>query len=235
VSQPVLPIDVWSDVVCPWCYIGKRRLEAALARFPHRDAVLIRWHAFELDPRAPRSYPEDQPLAARLASKYGKSVHQAQAMIDQVTRTAAQDGLTFRFDLARQGNTLDAHRLLAMALGRGVQNELKERLLRASFTEGLPIADRATLARLAGEVGLDEQEARTLLDSDAYVQEVREDQAQARALRITGVPFFVVGQGYGVGGAQSPEVLLQVLEKAWGEGRTVALDEGASCGVEGGC
>lgn len=143
-SQPVLPIDVWSDVVCPWCYIKKRRLEAALARFPHRDAVLLRWHAFELDPRA-------------------------------------------------------------------------------------------TLARLAGEVGLDEQEARTLLDSDAYVQEVREDQAQARALRITGVPFFVVGQGYGVGGAQSPEVLLQVLEKAWGEGRTVALDEGASCGVEGGC
>jgi len=210
-----MKVEIWSDVVCPWCYIGKRRFEQALAGFPHRDEVEVVWRAFELDPSAPRERTGD--YAGHLAAKYGVPLGQAQQMIDNMTTVAAQDGLDFRFDLARPGGTFDAHRLLHLAAERGVQDALKERLLRATFTEGEPIGDPETLVRLTAEAGLDADEARAVLASDRYAAEVRGDEEQARAYGITGVPFFVVDGRYGVSGAQPAEALVQVLAQAWAE------------------
>ena len=208
-------VEIWSDVVCPWCYIGKRRFEQALAGFPRRDEVEVRWRSFELDATAPAE--RTGSYAANLAAKYGTSVAQAQQMIDNMTATAAAEGLVFDFDIARPGNTFDAHRLLHLAAERGLQDALKERLLLATFTEGQPIGDAETLVRLAAEVGLDADEARAVLASDRYADEVRGDEQQARAYGISGVPFFVVDGRYGVSGAQPAEALAQVLAQAWAE------------------
>jgi predicted DsbA family dithiol-disulfide isomerase len=210
-----MKVEIWSDVVCPWCYIGKRRFEQALAGFPHRDEVEVVWRAFELDPSAPGE--RTGGYAENLAVKYGVTVSEAQRMVDTMTATAAQDGLDFRFDTARPGSTFDAHRLLHLAGERGMQDAVKERLLLATFTEGEPIGDRDTLVRLVAEAGLDAAEAREVLASDRYAAEVRGDEQQARAYGITGVPFFVVDGRYGVSGAQPAEALGQVLAQAWAE------------------
>ena len=210
-----MKVEIWSDVVCPWCYIGKRRFEQALAGFAHRDEVEVVWRAFELDPSAPAE--RSGGYAENLAANYGSSLEHASQMIDTMTQAAAQDGLDFRFDTARPGNTFDAHRLLHLAAERGVQDAVKERLLRATFTEGEPIGDAETLVRLVSEAGLDADEARAVLASDRYAAEVRGDEQQARAYGITGVPFFVVDGRYGVSGAQPAEALGQVLAQAWAE------------------
>jgi predicted DsbA family dithiol-disulfide isomerase len=223
-----LQIDIWSDIACPWCYVGKRRLEAALARFA--QPVEIHWRAFELDPSAPRlregSYPD------RLARKYGTSAPQAQVMIDRMTQTAAADGLEFRFDRIRPGNTFDAHRLVHLGGERGIQDAVKERLLRGYLTEGRAIGDPAELLELACEAGLDATEAKAVLDSDRYAAEVRADEAEARELGISGVPFFVIGGRLGVSGAQSAEVLLGALREAAPAPLEVFAD-GATCGPDG--
>jgi predicted DsbA family dithiol-disulfide isomerase len=232
-----LDVQIWSDIACPWCYVGKRRLEAALARFEHRDSVHITWRAFELDPSAPRVRDAATSYAERLAAKYGRSVPEAQGMIDNMTRTAAADGLEFRFDRAQSGNTFDAHRMHHFAAARGLGDAAKERLLRAYMTEGEPIGEPEVLVRLAADIGLDPSEVRTMLASDAYTREVRDDELEARQLGIRGVPFFVFDGRYGVSGAQPADVLLGVLEKVWTElpdlpaVETVA--EGAVCGPDG--
>ena len=231
-----LRIDIWSDIACPWCYVGKRHLEQALARFPHKDDVAIVWRAFELDPSAPRIRDASQSYAERLAGKYGTTPAQAQSMIDRMVDTAARDGLEFRFDRIRPGNTFDAHRLLHLAHERGKQDALKERMLRAYMTEGQAIGDRDVLAGLAREVGLDEQEVRDVLAGDRYASEVRQDEARARELGINGVPFFVLADRFGVSGAQPAEVLLGALERAWAERVKPVLEtvaEGAVCGPDG--
>ena len=224
-------IDIWSDVVCPWCYVGKRRLEAALAQFPHRDEVDVHWHSFELDPAAPRE--REGSYEERLAEKYGCSVEEAAAMTATMMEAAAGDGLDFRFDKARPGNTFDAHRLLHLAADRGVQGALKERLFAATFTEGEPIGDGETLVRLATSVGLAADEVRGVLAGDAYAADVRADEQQAQSLGISGVPFFVVDQKYGVSGAQPSELLLQVLDRAWSESAPLQLIGDASAACEG--
>ena len=234
--MPTLRIDIWSDIVCPWCYIGKRHLEQALARFPHKDDVAIIWRAFELDPSAPRIRDTSQSHAERLAQKYGTTPAQAQARIDRMVDIAAKDGLEFRFDRIRPGNTFDAHRLLHLAHDRGKQDALKERMLRAYLTEGQAIGDRDVLATLAREVGLDEQEVHDVLESDRYASEVRNDEARARMLGINGVPFFVLAERLGVSGAQPADVLLGALERAWSELPKPVLEtvvEGAVCGPDG--
>jgi predicted DsbA family dithiol-disulfide isomerase len=208
-----MEIEIWSDVVCPWCYIGKRNLEAALARFEHRDEVSLRWRSFELNPGAPAVV--EGRYVERLARKYGVDVDRAQAMIDRMTGAAAAAGLDVRFDISRPGSTFDAHRLLHLARDRGVQGELKERLFAAMFTEGEPIGDPETLVRLAAEVGLDADEARAVLDGGAYADEVRADEAEARELDVTGVPFFLVDRTVALSGAQPPDLLLRVLDRAW--------------------
>jgi predicted DsbA family dithiol-disulfide isomerase len=208
-----MKVEIWSDVVCPWCYIGKRRFEAALARFSHRDDVEVLWRSFELDPSAPARRAGDS--AERLAAKYGMSREQAVASQDRLTQMATQEGLAFHFDQAQSGNTFDAHRLLHLAAERCVQDEVKERLFRAYFSEGEPIGDRETLARLAMEVGLASVDAEAVLASDKYAEDVRTEEHEASELGINGVPFFVVDRRYGVSGAQPADVLLQVLERAW--------------------
>jgi predicted DsbA family dithiol-disulfide isomerase len=212
-----LKVEVWSDVVCPWCYIGKRRLETALARFAHRDEVELVWRSFELDVSAPPSSVEQGTYAGRLASKYRCSVIEAQAMIDNMTATAGQEGLDFRFDLARPGNTFDAHRLLHLALEHGMQDDLKERLDHATFTEGSPVSDHGALRALATQVGLPEIDVDTVLTSGRYSDAVRADEAQARAYGISGVPFFVIDGRYGISGAQPADSVLRTLDKAWSE------------------
>ena len=230
-----LDVQVWSDIVCPWCYVGKRRLEKALAGFPHRGSVAITWRSFELDPDAPPVRDPSAPYADRLAAKYGVSPMQATAMIRRMTDTAAADGLDFRFDRVRPGNTFDAHRVLHLAADRGLADAAKERLLRAYMTEGEPIGEAATLARLAGDVGLDPDEVRKLLAFDDYTDEVRRDEAEAHALGIHGVPFFVFDRRYGVSGAQPAEVLRRVLDKVWDElpEEPERVADGPACGPDG--
>jgi predicted DsbA family dithiol-disulfide isomerase len=235
-----MKVEIWSDVVCPWCHIGKRRFEAALARFPHRDQVEVEWKSFELDPEAP-SAPAGEPAgeheyAERLATKYGTDVASAQQMIDTMTAQAAAEGLDFRFDRAVRANTFDAHQVIHLAGLRGVQDAVKERLLRAYFTEGEAVGDRETLVRLAAEAGLSAAEVRTVLEEQRYAGAVRTDEAEAAAIGIRGVPFFVVDRRYGVNGAQPAEVLLQALERAWADrSPLIAVDGGGAgaCGPDG--
>jgi predicted DsbA family dithiol-disulfide isomerase len=206
-------VEIWSDIACPWCYIGKRRFEAALAGFEHRDDVTVTWRSFQLDPGAPAERPGE--LAEHLAGKYGSSVEQARARQAQITELAAGEGLDFRFDRARAGNTFDAHRLVHLAAAHGVQDAMQERLMRAYQTEGELMSDPATLARLAAEVGLPAAEVDELLAGDRFADEVADDARTGAALGVTGVPFFVVDRAFGASGAQSPEVLRGLLEHAW--------------------
>ncbi len=225
-------IEIWSDVVCPWCWIGKRRFERALAEFPHRNDVEVVWKSFELDPSAPRE--RDGDLAGHLADKYGVARPDAVNMIARMTETAAAEGLAFRLDVARPGNTFDAHRLLHFAAENGHQHELKERLFSAYLSEGEAIGDIETLVRMAKDVGLDVAEARAVLDSDRYADAVRADEAEAAAIGVTGVPFFVVDRRYGISGAQPADLLRQVLHRAWAESAPLTLvGNGGSAGCEG--
>lgn len=208
-----MQVEIWSDIVCPWCYIGKRRLETALASFEHADAVEVVWRSFELDRSAPRE--RTGSYAEMLGRKYGMAPAQAHATLAHMTEVAAGEGLVFDFDRVRPGNTFDAHRLLHLAHERGRQDALAERLMLAYLSEGEPIGDPATLGRLAVEVGLDTAEVEAVLGGDRYADEVRADEIAAQELGVTGVPFFVVDRRYAVSGAQQPDTILRALERAW--------------------
>jgi predicted DsbA family dithiol-disulfide isomerase len=210
-----IEVEIWSDVVCPWCYIGKRRVERAVAEFEHRKDTAVLWRSFELDPEAAQAYSGS--LDQMLAEKYGVSLERARAMNEQVTRLAAEEGLEYRLNDAKRGNSFDAHRLTHLAKRHGLQGEAVERLMRAYFSEGRPIGNRETLVELTRELGLDEEEARSVLEGNDYAKEVRADERRAAELGINGVPFFVVGGRYGVSGAQSSAAFLQVLKRVWAE------------------
>ena len=230
-----LRVDVWSDIACPWCYVGKRRLESALRTFPERDHVEVVWRAFELDPSAPRERADGLTYAERLARKYGTSVPEAERMIMTMTEVAKADGLDFHFERIRPGNTFDAHRLLHLAAERGLQDAVKERFLRGYLTDGEPIGDPKTLVRLGSDAGLAAEAIGAVLAGSAHGEAVRADEEQATRLGITGVPFFVVGGRLAVSGAQSAAVLLRALEQGWrgATARTQAAGEGTACGPEG--
>jgi predicted DsbA family dithiol-disulfide isomerase len=208
-----MKVEIWSDVACPWCYVGKRRFEAALDRFEHRDAVEVTWRSFELDPDAPRE--RDVDLATHLAQKFGTSREEAVVMQQRVVDIGADEGIGFRPDIARSGNTFDAHRLLHLAAEHGRQGELKERLMSAYHVEGEPIGDPATLERLAIEAGLPAEEVHELLASERFADEVRDDERTAAGFGIGGVPFFVVDRALGASGAQSRETFAALLERGW--------------------
>lgn len=207
-------VEVWSDVVCPWCAIGRARLGDALERLAADgvDDVDVRWRSFELDPNRPAT--TDVDYVSFLAAKYRTSAAQAQEMIDRMTEAGAEAGVEFRFDRARPGNTFDAHRLLHLAAERGRQDEVKARFLAGYHTEGEPIADHGALTRLATDAGLDEAEVTEVLGSDRYAGDVRRDQAQAYEYGVGGVPFFVVDGRVGVSGAQPAEVLVRAVAQA---------------------
>jgi predicted DsbA family dithiol-disulfide isomerase len=210
-----MQIEVWSDVICPWCYIGKRRMEMALAKFPHWESVQVIWRSFELDPDSPRQ-PSDS-LEEMLAEKYGVSRQEAAAMNARVTEAAKEVGLEYRLADARPGNTFDAHRLLHFAASKQLDDGASERLMRAYFSESLSVGDPAALARLAPEFGIAENEALAVLKSDAYSKEVRADEARAVNLGITAVPSFVIDENIGISGAQPVEVFAKAIQQAWDE------------------
>jgi predicted DsbA family dithiol-disulfide isomerase len=217
-----LLVEVWSDIVCPWCYLGKRRLEAALERFEHADGVDVVWRSFELEPDAPREAGSRRDL---LLSRYGMTAEEAAERDAQMTALAAEEGLEYRPDLAQLGNTFDAHRVLHAARAAGLQAQAKERLLRGYFTEGRTLTDGDTLVELAADAGLDAEVARTTLAEGSFAEDVRDDEREAAAIGITGVPFFVLNRRYAVSGAQPSDLLLQALERTWAE--TVAPGDGA--------
>jgi predicted DsbA family dithiol-disulfide isomerase len=206
-------VEIWSDIACPWCFIGKRRFEAALARFEHRDEVQVTWRSFELDPAAPREYEGE--LAAHLAEKYGMTIDQARERQQSLVAMAAVEGLTFRFDIARRANTFDAHRAVHLAEAHGAQDAMKDRLLRAYFTEGKLISDHDTLAALAVEVGLPAGEVGELLAGERFAEAVRDDERTARVLGINAVPTFVVDRALAASGAHPPDALLGLLRQGW--------------------
>ncbi|MGH8890015.1 MAG: DsbA family oxidoreductase [Acidothermaceae bacterium] len=221
-----MKVEIWSDVACPWCYVGKRRFESALNSFEHKSDVEMRWRSFELDPAAP-AVREGDPVQ-RLADKYGMSRAQATAANDRLTTMAAAEGLDYHLDTVRSGSTFDAHRLLHLAADHGLQDALKERFLRAYFVDNEPIGDHETLVRLAIETGLDEPVVRGVLASDEYAHAVRADEKQAGAYGISGVPFFVIDARYGVSGAQSADVLLETLRRAWADANPLVVVAGAT-------
>jgi predicted DsbA family dithiol-disulfide isomerase len=206
-------VEIWSDVACPWCYIGKRRFEAALAEFEHRDEVTVTWRSFELDPAAPSE--REGNLAEHLARKYGMAASEARERQQQLTEMAAAEGLAFRFDLARSGSTFDAHRIVHLAAGHGLQDAMKERLLRAYFSEGKLISDHDALAALAAEAGLPADEVAETLAGERYAEQVRDDELTARRLGISAVPTFVVDRALAASGAYPPDALLDLLRRGW--------------------
>jgi predicted DsbA family dithiol-disulfide isomerase len=232
-----MKVEIWSDVVCPWCYVGKRRFETALASFEHRADVEVHWRSFELDPEAP-AIREGDPVQ-RLVDKYGMTRAQAIAGEARLTDMAAAEGLEFHLDKTRSGNTFDAHRLLHLAAEKGIQDAVKERFMLAYFTQSEPVGNPEALTRLAVDAGLDETDVKAVLTSDRYAADVTADEQQAAAYGISGVPFFVVDGRYGVSGAQPPDVLLQTMRTAYAEAHpltmvTTSADaacEGDACAV----
>jgi len=206
-------IDVWADVVCPWCFIGKRRLEKALESFPHRDQVTIRHRAFQLQP----DIKETVPTKKYLAEKYQASLEQVNQMQANVCAVADGEGLSYNLDETLSGNTFDAHRLLLWAATQDKQDELLETLFSNYFEKSKPVFSHADLVSAAVGIGIDADKADDLLTSDLYVDEVIADRNLASQLGATGVPFFVFDMKYGISGAQPLEAFIQTLESAWAE------------------
>lgn len=229
----VMKLEIWSDVVCPWCWIGKRRVERALAAFPHRDQVEVTWRSFLLDPTATS---DGRPVNQRLADKYGVSLAEADAMNARVTAIAAQDGLDYHLDRAVSASTVNAHRLLHHATEHDRGEELQEKLFDAYFSQGVDLGEDEALVRLAVDAGLDADEVRSLLAGDAYLDAVQADLAQARAYGISGVPFVVIDGRLGVSGAQPVEVFAEALAQGWSHAHplvTVASTAGATDAADG--
>lgn len=214
IAEPML-IEFWSDIACPFCYIGKRRLEAALTRFPQADEVQVQWRSFQLQPDL-RTDPSLR-LNDYLAASKGLSPADVARMQEHVRAMGASEGITFDFDRVVVANTFDAHRLIQYAQSVGYGSAMKHRLLEANFTEGANVADAATLQALGEEVGLDRAATQALLAGDAFADEVRRDIADARQQRISGVPFFVFDRSYAISGAQPPALFDQALRQAHGE------------------
>ncbi|MFB8757087.1 DsbA family oxidoreductase [Streptomyces sp. NPDC059852] len=233
-------VEIWSDIACPWCYVGKARFEKALAAFPHRDQVEVVHRSFELDPG--RAKGDIQPVISMLTRKYGMSADQAKAGEENLGAQAAAEGLAYRTEGRDHGNTFDMHRLLHLAKRHGRQDELIQILYRANFAEERSVFAEGDdrLVELAVEAGLDADEVRRVLaDPDAYADDVRADEREAAQLGATGVPFFVLDRAYGVSGAQPAEVFTQALTQAWGDRSPLTLldtgdtDDAHACGPDG--
>lgn len=223
-------IDIWSDIACPFCYLGKVQFDSALQNFPHKDHIVVTYHSFELDPDAPRDYKGD--MYDMLAEKKELPHDHVQQMVDSIVERAAQAGLTYNMKRAIMTNTHDAHRLAHYAREQGRQASMIDALYRAYFTDGIHIGDHDALTKLAGTIGLDKQAVTKLLASDEYTNDVQRDIDQAKMLGITGVPFIVINQKYGVSGAQGETVFTEALQKAWHEEHPIQMvgdDDTATC------
>jgi predicted DsbA family dithiol-disulfide isomerase len=209
----IVPVEIWMDVVCPWCYIGKRQFETALAWFPRREEVDVVFRSFELDPLAPER--QELPLIELMKRKYSMSDQQAWEANDRITSTAVHVGLEYHLLDAKRGNTFNAHRLIHLAGTHGVADAMEERMMAAYFTESQPIGDSATLQHLAVEVGLDPDEVAAVLGGDAFALDVRSDEQRARDLGANGVPLYLINEALMVTGAQPADALLRSLQQAW--------------------
>lgn len=230
-------IEIWSDVLCPFCYIGKRRLEEALGQFEHADQIHITWKSFQLDP-AFEAGPDTGSYQDYLSKRKGFGAAQTGQMLRQVTEMARTAGLDFHFDKAVLANSVHAHRLLHFAHTQSLQDALKEALLDAHFVRGMDIGDSAVLALLAEQVGLDRAATQEVLSTDAYRMDVQQDIWEAGQIGVRGVPFFVFDRKYAVSGAQSAEVFGEVLQKAFAPYKLQTITpeaSGDSCGVDGYC
>jgi len=207
-------VDIWSDLVCPWCYVGKRRFEKALERFDHRADVEVVHRSFQLNPAAPRDRTSDR--REMLMQKYQLSPAQVEEMDARMTQVAAAEGLEFQLQGTVTGNTFDAHQLVHLGRERGMQDPVVERLYRAYFTEQRSLFTPESLLDLAADAGLDRDEAADVLRTNRYAEAVAADIATARRLGATGVPLFVADDRYGISGAQAPEAFLDVLQRASG-------------------
>ncbi|WP_236978890.1 DsbA family oxidoreductase [Membranihabitans maritimus] len=235
-----MKVEIWSDIACPWCYIGKRRFESALEQFPESGNIDIEWKSFQLAPDL-KTDPMSNNLKY-LSDKYGVSMDQARDMTDRVSHIAATEGLEYDLDNSKKANTFNAHRMIHFAKKSGKQGEAKERLLKAYFIEGKNVDDVDTLISLGEEIGLAAKELSKILESSGlFSEEVKSDIAEARQLGIGGVPYFVIDRKYGISGAQEQDIFLQTLKKAYGEwvkeNGPFALEtiQGKSCTPDGDC
>ena len=217
-----MEIHIWSDVVCPWCYLGKRRFEKALSTFEHRDQVQVVHRAFELDPTAPKDQTFD--TVELISGKYGISAAQFKAQQAHLIELAAAEGLEYNLDGGRSGNSFDAHRLVRLGRERGIQDAVIERFFRAYFTEQRSLFEADSLVALAVEAGLDGDEARSVLAEQKYTEAVQDDIRQARAYGANGVPLFVIDERYGISGAQATEAFASTLNRAWADQATAGSD-----------
>ena len=222
-------VEIWSDVVCPWCYIGKRRFEAALARFEHADEVEVRWRSFELDPQAP--FRRSGSMAEHLAAKYGTTVEEARGRLGHMDAMARAEGLDFHLARTQGGNTFAAHRLIHLAYERDAATgaAVKEALLHSYFIDLQPVSEPEVLVGIGVAAGLDRSDVEKLLDSDRFAAEVRAEEAEAAALGATGVPFFVVDRAFAVPGAQEADTFLAVLRRAWDRRALTVVEAGPAC------
>lgn len=212
-----MKVEIWSDVVCPFCYLGKHRFEAGLEQFAHKEQVEVIYHSFQLDPYAEKDSSVD--LYDALAAKYGTSREQAKSMHRSIVDQGKEIGLVYNFDTAIRTNTLDAHRLIHFAAEYGKRTEVVERLFQAYFTDSCHIGEHATLAEIAAEAGLNREETLAMLTSNRYIEEVRAEQQEANHIGVRGVPFYVFNRKYAVSGAQSSDTFFRTLQKVWEEGQ----------------
>ncbi|HVS93474.1 MAG TPA: DsbA family oxidoreductase [Mucilaginibacter sp.] len=233
-----MKIEIWSDVMCPFCYIGKRRFESAMNQFGHKDQLEVEWKSFQLNP-----YMKTDPsvnINQYLAEAKGITADHARQLNDYVTGMAAKEGLKYDFDKAIVANSFDAHRLSRLAKRHGLSDEMEEALFKAYFTEGKNTDDKQTLVDLGAAVGLDRDEIIQMLESDAFADKVKHDIAEAQYLGIQGVPFFVLNNKYGISGAQEVPAFSETLEKAFSEWQEenkpgLTIIEGESCTPDGVC
>jgi predicted DsbA family dithiol-disulfide isomerase len=215
-----MKVEIWSDIMCPFCYIGKRHFEEALKQFPEADKIEIEWHSFQLDPNLPKP-ASDLNVYEYLAQRKGMSVEQSKAMHNNVVQMAEAAGLHYNFDKTVVANSFDAHRLIQFAKTKNLGDEAEERLFKAYFTEGKDMCDATTLLQLAKEIGLDETETKEVLNTNAFSSEVKNDIEEASRIGVTGVPFFVFNRKYAVSGAQPSSAFVNVLKKSFSEYKPV--------------
>ena len=230
-----MKVEIWSDIACPWCYIGKRRFEAALAGFEHRDDVEVSWRSYQLDPSLPEVF--DGTEVEYLSERKGIDPAQLAGMLEQVSEQAAGVGLAYDFDKLVVANSFPGHRLIHLAkaeAGPAAADAVKEALLSAHFEQGRNIGSTDVLAEIGAGVGLDPERVKAVLATDDYTDAVNQDIAEARSLGVNGVPFFVIDRKYGISGAQPPELFTQALETAWTESRPLQMVSTPGTGTDAG-
>lgn len=234
-----MKVEIWSDVTCPFCYIGKRKFEAALAEFPNKEKVEVIWHSYQLNPN--QKYQPNRDLHTHVAELKGQTREWSVKVHESVTQTAKSVGLDYHFEKVKIANSFDAHRVIQLAKKYNLSNEIEERFFRAFFTDGEVISDLETLTKLAVETGLNKEVVEQVLASNQYADDVRKDALEAQQLGANGVPYFVFDRKYAVSGAQDPNAFLQILEKSFPEWEKenaktkLEIIEGKTCTPEGNC